>query len=208
MMRALYGYAHGVEAVNRRIGRITMYLIFVMMAVLLYSSFSKVVADVTRFADPAAAVNLPNFWTLEIAQFIMVTFYILGGPYSLQLGSNVRMDLLYGSWSDRTKAWADALTVSAMIFFLCVLLYGGLSSLAYSLGYYGMEPMVFYRQLIASVFTGETAEVLGRFERSPTAWRPYLWPIKTIMCFGFVMMLLQATAELIKDIARIRGEKY
>lgn len=208
MMRTLYGYARGVEAINRKIGRITMYLIFVMMAVLLYSSFSKVVADLTGYSDPTVAVNLPNFWTLETAQFIMVAFYILGGPYSLQLGSNVRMDLLYGSWSDRTKAWADAITVLAMMFFLGVLLYGGLASLAYSLGYYGAEPMVFYRELITSVFTGQSGEVLGRFERSPTAWRPYLWPIKTIMCFGFVLMLLQASAELIKDIARIRGEQF
>ena len=23
-------------------------------------------------------------------------------------------------------------------------------------------------------------------ERSPTAWRPYLWPIKLIMCIGIV----------------------
>jgi len=208
MMRGVYAYARLVEGLNRRVGRAVMYMIFVMMAVLLYSSFSKVVADTTGYFDPTAAVNLPNYWTLETAQFLMVTFYVLGGPYSLQLGSNVRMDLLYGSWSDRRKAWADAITVSAMIFFLGVLLYGGLASLAYSLGYYGLEPLMFYRELITSVFTGDVAEVLGRFERSPTAWRPYLWPIKTIMCFGFFLMILQASAELIKDIARIRGDEF
>jgi TRAP-type mannitol/chloroaromatic compound transport system permease small subunit len=31
-------------------------------------------------------------------------------------------------------------------------------------------------------------------------------PIKIIMCFGIVLMLLQAIAEFFKDIARIRGE--
>ena len=42
-------------------------------------------------------------------------------------------------------------------------------------------------------------------ERSATAWRPYLWPIKIIMCIGLVLMLLQAIAEFFRDIARLRG---
>ena len=42
------------------------------------------------------AFFVPSLWTLEMAQFVMVGYYILGGPYSIQLGSNVRMDLLYG----------------------------------------------------------------------------------------------------------------
>jgi TRAP-type mannitol/chloroaromatic compound transport system permease small subunit len=52
-----------------------------------------------------------------------------------------------------------------------------------------------------------TSYSLRYSERSPTAWRPYLWPIKIAMCVGFVLMLLQAISELIKDIARIRGEE-
>lgn len=43
-------------------------------------------------------------------------------------------------------------------------------------------------------------------ERSSSAWRPYMWPIKVVMCIGFLLMLLQAVSELFKDIARIRGE--
>ena len=50
------------------------------------------------------------------------------------------------------------------------------------------------------------AEEVGRLERSPTAWRPVLWPIKAIMCLGVFLMLLQAVSELFKDILRIRGE--
>jgi hypothetical protein len=54
---------------------------------------------------------VPSRWTLEMAQFAMVAYYILGGPYSIQMGSNVRMDLFYGDWSAKRKAWFDALTV-------------------------------------------------------------------------------------------------
>ncbi|MCY4463283.1 MAG: C4-dicarboxylate ABC transporter, partial [Albidovulum sp.] len=43
-------------------------------------------------------------------------------------------------------------------------------------------------------------------ERSYSAWRPYMWPIKIIMCAGILLMILQALSEFLKDIARIRGE--
>ncbi|MDH3380043.1 MAG: TRAP transporter small permease subunit [Gammaproteobacteria bacterium] len=158
-------YVRVVDAVNYRIGRAVMYGIFIMVGILLWSSISK-----TFF--------LPSLWTLEVAQFALVAYYILGGPYSIQMGSNVRMDLFYSNWSDQKKAWVDAFTVCFLIFYLGVLVYGGFESTSYSFQY---------------------------GERSPTAWRPYLWPIKVAMCVGFSLMLLQAISELFKDIAKIRG---
>jgi TRAP-type mannitol/chloroaromatic compound transport system permease small subunit len=44
-------------------------------------------------------------------------------------------------------------------------------------------------------------------ERSYSSWRPYMWPIKVIICVGLTLMLLQAIAELFKDIAKIKGVK-
>ena len=142
-----------------------MYGIFIMIGILLWSSISK-----TFF--------LPSLWTLEMAQFAMVAYYILGGAYSIQLGSNVRMDLFYGSWSDRRKAWFDSVTVLFLIFYIIVLFYGGVESTTYALEY---------------------------GERSYSSWRPYMWPIKIIMCIGLAFMLLQAVSELIKDVAKIKG---
>ena len=89
MLQIAKRYVSIVDSVNYRIGRIMMYFIFVMIGILLWSSISK-----TFF--------LPSLWTLEIAQFAMVAYYIMGGPYSIQLGSNVRMDLFYSEWTDRT----------------------------------------------------------------------------------------------------------
>ena len=160
-------YVRVVDAANLRLGRVVMYGIFVMIAILLWSSISK-----TFF--------LPSLWTLEMAQFAMVAYYMLGGPYSIQLGSNVRMDLFYGSWSDRRKAWFDAFTVVFLIFYLGVLLYGGIASTSYAIEY---------------------------GERSYSAWRPYMWPIKILMCAGILLMILQSFSEFLKDIARLRGEE-
>ena len=108
MSGIIRGYIRIVDVVNLRVGRVMMYGIFALMAILFWSSVSK-----TFF--------VPSLWTLEMAQFVMVAYYILGGPYSIQLGSNVRMDLLYGEWSLRKKAWFDLLTVTFLIFYLCVL---------------------------------------------------------------------------------------
>lgn len=187
MRGVMRGYITAVDAVNYRIGRIAMYGIFVLMGILLWSSVSK-----TFF--------LPSLWTLEMAQFVMVGYYILGGPYSLQLGSNVRMDLLYGDWSLRKKAWFDLFTVLFLIFYLCVLTYGAVSSAAYSLGYWGAEPFSFFGGLV----TG--SEEIGRLERSSSAWRPYMWPVKAVMVVGMFLMLLQCISELFKDVLRIKGE--
>ena len=167
MSAAMRRYVAAIDTVNRRLGRVVMYGIFAIMGILLWSSMSKTFFD-------------PSLWTLEMAQFAMVTYYVLGGPYAIQTGANVRMDLFYGSWSPRTKAWVDTFTVFFLIFYLGVLLWGGIDSTMYSFQYGG--------------------------ERSPTAWRPYLWPIKVIMVVGIVLLLLQAVAELCKDVLKIRGE--
>lgn len=159
-------YVRVVDRTNRWIGRIVMYSIFVMIAVLFYSSISK-----TFFT--------PSLWTLEIAQFAMVAYYLLGGPYSLQMGSHVRMDLLYSRYSPRKQATIDAITILFLIFYMGLLLYGGISSTTYAIEY---------------------------GERAHSAWRPYMWPIKVIMCIGIFLMLLQVIAQFFKDIAAARGE--
>ena len=55
--------------------------------------------------------------------------------------------------------------------------------------------------------TAAAEEKLGFLERSPTAWRPMMWPIKLLMCAAVLLMLLQGIAILIRDIATIRGEE-
>ncbi|MCI5094983.1 MAG: TRAP transporter small permease subunit [Rhodobacteraceae bacterium] len=186
-MTLLLAYARFIDRISRAIGLVVMYGVFALMGILLWSSISK-----TFF--------VPSLWTLEMAQFAMVAYYMLGGSYSILMGSNVRMDLFYGGWSLRRKSAIDCLTALFLIFYLGVLLYGALGSTAYSLGYWGTAPIEFFTGLI----TG--SEEIGRMERSSTAWRPYIWPVKTIMIVGLFLMLLQVLAELVKDLARALGQ--
>jgi TRAP-type mannitol/chloroaromatic compound transport system permease small subunit len=155
-----------VDAVNRFVGRIAMYMIFAMMGLLLYSSITK-----TFF--------IPPIWSLEMAQFSMAAYYLLGGAYSMQLDSHVRMDLVYGRWSSKRKGFVDSITAFCLVFYLALLLYGGFSSTDYALQY---------------------------AERSYSSWAPLMAPIKIVMTVGVVLMLLQAIATFFKDLARARGE--
>lgn len=164
---ALKLYVRWVDAFNRRVGRIVMYMIFVMIGVLLYSSISRTVFDT------------PLNWVVETSQFMLASYYLLGGAYALQMGDHVRMDLFYGDWSATSKAAIDAATIFCLIFYLVVLFLGGISSTQYAIEY---------------------------GQKNYTAWAPPLWPIKTIMTFGVFLMLLQAISALIKDIAILRGE--
>lgn len=186
-MNLMRGYIKAVDAFNCGIGRLMTYGIFVMMGVLLWSIISK-------FGDQ------PSLWTLEAAQFAMVTYFFLGGPYAIQMGSHVRMDLFYDRWSLKRKAITDLITVICLLVYLAVLLWGAIGSTAYSLGYFGKDSIGFFFGLVSGT------EEPGTLERSRTIWRPYLWPIKAVLCLGIVLMLLQAVSELFKDILRIRGE--
>jgi TRAP-type mannitol/chloroaromatic compound transport system permease small subunit len=160
-------YMRAVDAVSYRVGRVAVYLILVMMGTLIYAAFSR-----TLF-------NVSYIWLVETMEFLLIAYFILGGAYSMQLESHVRMDLFYERWSDRTKAIVDAVTICFLIFYLVMLLYGGISSAEYALKY------------------GET---------SRTSWAPPMAPIKIVMCFGITLFLLQSTARFLKNIARARGE--
>lgn len=185
MPRWTLRFVRAVDAVSFRVGRVAMYLLFALMAVLLWSSLSK--------------VGRPALWTLETAQFVMVAYFLLGGAYALQQGAHVRMDLFYARWSPRGRSRADAVTGLGMIFYLAVMLWGGLLSAEYALG------------LRWTAWTPGWSPVelvwprLGFMERSPTAWRPYMWPIKIVMCLGLLLMLLQAMALWLRDLATLRG---
>ena len=162
----IVAYIRWVEAVGRFFGRICMYLVFVMIGILLYSAFMR-----TGF-------NRPPLWTVEMAQFLLTAYYILGGAWTLQLGSQVRLDLLYERWKPRRRAFADTITAVCLITYLVVMLMGGISSTQYALEY---------------------------GQRAATSWRPPLAPIKLVMCFGLLLMILQAVAFFFRDLATLRG---
>ena len=157
-------YVNTIDYISLKTGRATMYLVFVMMFILILSFVTRNI------------INIPLIWIIEMAQFVMTGYYLLGGGYSMLTDDHVRMDLIYSKLKDKTKALLDSLTSVFLIFYLVVLFYGSISSLTYTI---------------------ETKQRLF------TAWAPYVWPIKSIMTFGIGLMLLQSIAIFFKDIAKV-----
>ena len=160
-------YVSIVDNICERVGKFVMYGIFLMMFLLILSFVTRNI------------INFPLMWIIEMAQFIITAYYILGGSYSMITNDHVRMDLFYSKFSEKNKARMDAFTSIFLFFYLVTLLYGSISSLTYTL---------------------ETNQRLF------TAWRPYVWPIKSFMTFGILLMLLQTVSMFFKDLYRIKGE--
>jgi TRAP-type mannitol/chloroaromatic compound transport system permease small subunit len=167
MPKAIRLFVRYVDAVNYVVGRFAMYLFFVMGGVLIYATLSRVLA------------GIPINWALEMSQFLLSAYYLLGGAYSMQLNAHVRMDLLYANLSPRTRAVTDGITILFVIFYLVVLLLGGLSATDYAIVYQ---------------------------QKNYSSWSPLLWPIKVVMTIGIFLMLLQTIATFFKDVAEVRGK--
>lgn len=150
------------------VGLVAMYLIFVMIGVLL----TDVVSD--------KIFSLPLHWCVEVAQFTLAAYYFMGGAKTLKDNDHVRMDLFYATLSERNQARMDAVTVLCLIFYLCVMLWGSLSSLSYS---------------------------WATDQRLPSIWNPSLVPIKVLMVGCLILMLLQSFSLLFKYVAASRGEQ-
>jgi TRAP-type mannitol/chloroaromatic compound transport system permease small subunit len=168
MPKVVVKFVRAVDAVNKVVGTFSMYLVFMMIAILLYEPLAR------------NLFGKSSIWAVEMAQFTMAAYYLLGGGFSMILKGHVRMDLLYGRWSDRKKAVYDTITGLFMIFYLVFLLYGAYSSIEYAVMY-------------------------GQKNRS--AWAPYMAPIKIIMGTGVLLMLLQSVSQLFKDLAKALGKE-
>ena len=87
------------------------------------------------------------------------------------------MDLFYDNLSPCGKARLDAVTVFCLLFYLCVMLFGSISSLQYAIS------------------TNET-----RF----SMWNPSVIPIKMLMVACIVLMILQTISLIIKYVSAAR----
>lgn len=166
MSSVIRSYVRFMDGLSGFIGAFAMYLIYVMIGVLLFD----VISD--------KGFGFVQNWTVEMAQFTLAAFYFLAGPMTLRDEDHVRLDLIYDKLSSRGKARVDAVTIWVVIFFLAILLWGGISSLQYS---------------------------IQTNQRLPSLWAPSLVPIKVCMVVCTALMILQCVAIFFRDLAKARG---
>ena len=163
MPKFISAYVRFVDNICEKVGRFVMYWVFFMMFLLILSFITRNI------------INFPLMWIIEMAQFTITAYYLLGGGYSMLTNDHVRMDLFYGKLSKKGKAKMDIFTSAFLIFYLII-------------------------SITSLIYTIETKQKLF------TAWAPYVWPIKTLMLIGILLMLLQAFSTLFKDIANVKEE--
>jgi TRAP-type mannitol/chloroaromatic compound transport system permease small subunit len=117
-----------------------------------------------------------NGW-LEIQWYMFGGMVLLGAPYTLQVNEHVRVDLLYGMASERTRIWVDIICGFLFLLPICLILT------------YFTWPW-----FVDSWHMNEGSSNAGGLIR---------WPVKLLMPLGFGLMALQGCSEIIKRIAAL-----
>ncbi|MFN3887295.1 MAG: TRAP transporter small permease subunit [Aquabacterium sp.] len=120
-----------------------------------------------------------NAW-LEAQWYLFGLAVFAGAPLLLRLNEHVRVDVVYGGRSPRTKAWIDLLGLALVLLPVCV--------------------------VTAWMAWPFAVESYLQQEHSPSAGGLLRWPIKAAIPAGFALLALQGLAELFKRVAFLRGD--
>ncbi|MBP0463551.1 TRAP transporter small permease subunit [Roseomonas sp. PWR1] len=166
-MQALLGFSRGVDVMNEKIGRVADWLVLSACAI---SAGNAVV----RYGFSWSS----NAW-LEVQWYLFAGTVMLGAAYTLKRNEHVRVDLVYGSVSQRLRLWID-------VFGIILFLLPGMVLLAWMTWPFFMDSWM-------------------RNEGSPNAGGLLRWPVKLLLPIGFALVALQGLSELVKRIAALRG---
>jgi len=160
-MKSMKRIISAIDKINLFVGNVVKFLLLYMALTLLFEVIARYV------------FNSPTLWVLDLAKFAMGFLGILGGGYTLLLGSHVKVDVIYGTRSVRTKAIMDLCTSVLFFIFIIVLL------------------------------TQSAHMALASFdirEHTTTVFSPPLYPLKMAIPVGVGLVLLQGVAKVLRDI--------
>ena len=125
----------------------------------------------------------PTIWSYEITYMIYGTHFLLGAGYTLHVKGHIRIDLLYMRFPTRGRALIDVIGYLTIFFPIMILL------------------------VISSYDMAKDAYDIKEVSQF-TPWQPLLWPFKSVICVGFIFLILQGVAEFLRClILLIRGEE-
>lgn len=166
-MQPLLSLSKWIDALNERIG---LAVSWALLAAVLICSGNALVRYLLNTSS--------NAW-LEIQWYLFGAMFLLASAYTLKRNEHVRIDVVVGRFSKRTKVWID---IFGFVFFLMpaviLILYFGLP--------YALE----------SVHNQEVSSNAGGL---------IVWPAKVLIPIGFLMLALQGLSELIKRAGFLMG---
>jgi TRAP-type mannitol/chloroaromatic compound transport system permease small subunit len=116
---------------------------------------------------------------LEIQWYLFSAVFLLCSGYVLKRNEHIRIDVIAGRLSDRAQNWIDVFGIIAFLL-----------------------PMVILTMYL-SWFVFKLAWTSGEMSANPGGL--IRWPVRLLMPIGFLLLLLQGLAELVKRIAFLTG---
>jgi TRAP-type mannitol/chloroaromatic compound transport system permease small subunit len=188
-MQGLLGFARGIDRITKVFSLVAIWL--VLLASLLSAANAFLRYGLNAFIDlgrkyPAFGARIEGIARaysdnsngfLEGQWYMFAATVLLGAAWTLKVNEHVRVDLVYGSVSERTRTWIDLL---GGIFFLvpfCILMIG-----------------ITWPWFYESWRINEGSTNAGGLLR---------WPVKLVLPVGFALLLLQAISEIIKCVAAL-----
>ena len=99
-MSKLLKVAGAIDRLNEWIGRITYWLVLLMVAVGAWNVIG-------RYLGRVIGTNLTSNSLIEIQWYLFDVVFLFGAAYALKYNEHVRVDILYKGWSRRRKALAN-----------------------------------------------------------------------------------------------------
>lgn len=119
-----------------------------------------------------------NAW-LEIQWYLFAYLVMLGAAQTLRRNEHVRVDVLYGRYGPRTKAWVDLLGLMVFLLPVTVLLAW-------------MSWPLFRDAWVSGEYSGNAGGLIR-------------WPAKLALPLGFALLTLQGLGEIVKRVGYLRG---
>ena len=126
-------------------------------------------------------LDAPTKWAFEMAYMLMGTSFMFGIAWCLQMRRHIRVDFVYDHVSVKKQAIIDLFgffLLVPMLLWLCAGLWD-----------------YFHQAYRVDEVSGESA------------WNPIIWPFKYSFVIGFVLLLMQTAAEVVKCIMRLCGRE-
>ena len=187
-MGGLLAISRAIDAFNHKFGVIANYL--VLFAALLSAANAAVryginaLIFVSREYHFLSGIQVFVRWYsdnsnsfLEAQWYMFAAMVLLGAPYTLKMNEHVRVDLVYGMVSERTRIWIDIIGGFLFLLPICIILT------------YFTWPW-----FVDSWKLNEASSNAGGLLR---------WPVKLLLPVGFFLMALQGVSEIIKRIAAL-----
>lgn len=124
--------------------------------------------------------NAPTIWSMEINQYLLCAYIALAGGYTLLHEDHVNVEIFYGRYSEKKRAAIDLFT---SIFFYIVI------------------GVLIWKSGAAAWETFEYNEHSDSLLGAP------LLPSKIVIPIGGILILLQGTAKVCRDLFKVLGIK-